>query len=257
MLVSALLTAIGATDAFAAVNNAVAPLSLQQKKQIEQVIHDYLVNHPEVLVEASQALHKKQEASMQVKAVSDIMAHADALFKPTLTVAGNPKGDVTLVEFFDYQCVHCKKMGPVVHDLVDKNKNLRVIFKEFPIFGKVSEQASRIVLAAALQGKYLALQTALLDTDKPLTEELVFEKAQGVGLNIAQLKTDMTNKSISDELAQNEALAEQIHLMGTPAFIIASTPGGVLNQHSKPGFIPGGASQESLQSLIDQQVKTL
>lgn len=226
-----------------------------QQKQMEQVIHDYLVSHPEVLVEASQALQQKQQHEMQTQAQSAIIEHAQPLLKGDLTVAGNPKGDVTLIEFFDYQCIHCKKMKPVVASLVEKNKNLRVIYKEFPIFGKTSEFASQAAVAAAKQGKYAAMQDALLKLDKPLDEAMVMNAAKSVGLNTEQLKKDMDSKEVKDELAANRALAEKIHLMGTPAFIIASTPMGKFDVKTKPSFLPGGASETTMQDMINQAQK--
>jgi protein-disulfide isomerase len=230
-------------------------MPLAQQKQMEQVIHDYLVNNPEVLVEASQVLQKRQQDTAQSQAQSSIMEHADELFTGKLTVAGNPKGDVTLVEFFDYQCIHCKKMKPVLSDLLAKNKNLRVIYKEFPIFGKSSELASKATIAAAMQGKYAPMQEALLSKEKPLDEKTVMEVAQSIGLKMDQLKKDMDSKGVQDELAANRKLAEQIHLMGTPAFIVASTPMGKFDAKSTPSFIPGGATEASLQAMIDKAAK--
>ena len=225
-------------------------MPLPQQKQTEQVIHDYLVNHPEVLVEASQALQKKQQQEAQTQAQSAIMEHSGSLLTGNLAVAGNPKGNVTLVEFFDYQCIHCKKMKPIMTDLIAKNKNLRVMYKEFPIFGKNSEMASQAALAAGMQGKYQLMQNALLSLEKPVDETLIMAAAESAGLNTEQLKKDMASTAVKDELAANRVLAEKIHLMGTPAFIVASTPMGQFDRNSNPSFIPGGASEQALQDLI-------
>ena len=223
-----------------------------QKKAIEQVVHDYLVNNPEVLLEASQALQQKQQQNMQREAKSAIMQNADQLLTEKLSVAGNPKGNVTVVEFFDYQCIHCKKMKPVMSDLITKNANLRVVFKEFPIFGKSSETASKVALAAAMQGKYIQLQDALLKVDKHLDDEIVMQTAKDAGLNMTKLKTDMDSKEVADALMANRQLAEKMHLMGTPAFVVLATPNGVFKADSEPAFIPGATSGEALQGLIDQ-----
>ncbi len=238
-----------ANVAAASVPSALTPA---QQQQMEKVVHDYLVNHPEVLVEASQVLQKKQQQEMQNQAQAAIVNQASDLFKPNMTMAGNLKGDVTLVEFFDYQCGHCKKMQPVVSTLIEKNKNLRVIYKEFPIFGKSSEFASQAVLAAARQGKYVQLQEALFKFDKPLNDEAVLGAAKNVGLNIDQLKKDMASSAVKEELEQNRALAEKIHLMGTPAFIVAYTPMGQFDSKVAPAFLPGGASEAAMQEMIDQ-----
>ncbi len=231
---------------------ATTPITPEQKKQFEQVIHDYLVNSPEVLMEASQALQQKQQQAMQNEAKSAITQHSKELLTGQLAVAGNPKGNVTVIEFFDYQCIHCKKMKPVVADLIAKNNNLRVVYKEFPIFGKSSEIASKAALAAAMQGKYAAFQDALLKVDKRLDKQLVLDTAKSVGLDVAKLQIDMNSQSVKDELDANRQLAEKMHLMGTPAFVVIATPAAPLKASAEPAFIPGAATQETLQALINK-----
>ncbi|KTD22957.1 DsbA family protein [Legionella londiniensis] len=246
VIVSA-FTAISLSPVFAATN-----FSAEQKKEVEQIVHDYLVNNPEVLIEASQALQQKQQQNMQEQARDAIRQNADQLFKENLAVAGNPKGNVTLVEFFDYQCIHCKKMKPVISELLKKDKNLRVIYKEFPIFGKSSELASKAALAAALQGKYQQMHDALLSLDKRLNETIIMDTAKSVGLDVNKLKKDMSGEQVKTALEQNRQLAEKMHLMGTPAFIVAATPNGEFKKDSEPAFIPGAASEETLQEMIKQ-----
>ncbi|PJD93750.1 MAG: hypothetical protein CK424_01580 [Legionella sp.] len=230
-------------------------LSVTQKKELEQVIHDYLVTNPEVLVEASQALQKKQQDVMQAQAKSAIAQYGSALVSGTLTVAGNPNGDVTLVEFFDYQCVHCIKMKSVVNELIKKNPNLRVIFKEFPIFGKESELASRVAIVAGMQGKYMALQSALFKADDRLDEQKIMAIAKSVGLDMNALKKDINSKKVTDTLDESRKLAESIHLMGTPAFVVLSTPKGQFKPGTETSFIPGAASEATLQDLIHKAAK--
>ncbi len=229
---------------------ATATLNDAQKTEIQKVVHDYLLANPEVLLEVSQALQQKQQNDMQAQAHSIIMKNAPALFADGMTVIGNPKGNTTLVEFFDYQCIHCKKMAPVIAQLVKDNSNLRVVYKEFPIFGESSDLASKAALAAAMQGKYLAMHEALLKQDKRLNPELINEAAQSIGLDMTKFKTDIGSKKVSDALQANRTLAEQLHLMGTPAFIVAATPNGNFKKDSNPAFIPGAASAETLQDLI-------
>jgi protein-disulfide isomerase len=230
-------------------------LTAPQKKEVEQVVHDYLVNNPEVLVEVSQALQQKQQQSMQEQATSAISKNAPQLFSEKLAVNGNPNGSVTMVEFFDYQCIHCKKMKPIVNELVKKDKNLRVIYKEFPIFGKNSEVASKAALAAAMQGKYMAMHNALLTQEKKLDEASIMAAAKSAGLDMSKLKKDMNSDTVKQALDANRKLAESMNLMGTPAFIVASTPKGKFNANIKPAFIPGAASEEALQSLISKAGK--
>lgn len=226
------------------------PMPEAQKKQFEQLIHDYLISNPEVLIEASQALQQKQQQNMQQQAQSAIQENAAQLFQAGSTTVGNPKGNVTIVEFFDYQCSHCKKMGPTMDSLVKKDSGLRVIYKEFPIFGKSSETASRAALAAGMQGKYLQMHNELLKTEKRLDDQIVMDIAKNLGLDMEKLKKDMDSKEVTDTLDSTRQLAEKLHLMGTPAFIVAATPGGQLKAGTEPSFVPGAASEETLQEFI-------
>lgn len=250
LLMAGALTASLVSSAVMAADDSTPPMSDAQKKEIEKVVHDYLVSNPEVLLEASQALQQKQQQNMQQQAQSAIHENADQLFQGKLTTVGNPKGDVTVVEFFDYQCIHCKKMSPTIANLLKKDKNLRVIYKEFPIFGKSSEMASRAALAAGMQGKYQAMHEALFKVEKRMDNKIVMDTAKSLGLDVAKLKTDMDSKEVSAILDANRQLAEKLHLMGTPAFIVAATPDGKLKEGTDPSFIPGAASEESLQELI-------
>lgn len=248
---SAIVAAMASPAALAAsANTDSTDMPAAQKSQIEKVVHDYLVNNPEVLLEASQSLQQKQQLTMQKQAQSAIKENAKKLFNDNFTVVGNPKGNVTLVEFFDYQCIHCKKMAPVISEAIKQNPNLRVIYKEFPIFGKSSDVASKAVLAAAMQGKYLAMHDALLKQENRLNDQIIMDTAKSVGVNMAKLKTDMESKKVSEAIESTRQLAEKLHLMGTPAFIIAATPGGELKDGTTTAFIPGAASAETLQELI-------
>lgn len=225
-------------------------MSAAQKKEIEQIVHDYLITNPEVLLKASQALQQKQQQNMQQQAQSAIKENTDQLFQGKTTIVGNPKGNVTIVEFFDYQCIHCKKMSPVINSLIKKDSGLRVVYKEFPIFGKSSELASKAALAAGMQGKYQGMHNALINIDKRLNDKIVMEAAKSLGLDMKKFKADMNSKEVTEVLEANRALAEKLHLMGTPAFIVASTPQGQFKEGTEPSFIPGAASEESLQELI-------
>lgn len=244
----ALVSAIVSPAVMAADNSA--SMSPAQTKEIQKIIHDYIVANPEVLVEASQALQQKQQQAMQQQAQGAIVQNADQLFNDNMTVMGNPKGNVTLVEFFDYQCIHCKKIAPVIDSLIKKNSNLRVIFKEFPIFGESSDMASRAALAASMQGKYMAMHDALLGQEKHLNEEIVNQAAQSIGLDMNKFKIDMASQQVQNALQANRELAEKLHLMGTPAIIIASTPNGQLKKGTEPTFIPGAAGEDTLNELI-------
>ena len=242
------LAAVMASPVTVSANN----MSPEQQKEVEKIVHDYLVNNPEVLVEVSQALQQRQQQNVQQQAKGAIKENAEVLFGGKLGVVGNPKGSVTMVEFFDYQCIHCKKMAPAIAALIKKDSNLRVIYKEFPIFGKSSEVAAKAALAAGMQGKYIQMHDALLKTEKRLDDKVVMEVAKSVGLNMTQLQKDMDSKTVTEQLEATRQLAEKMHLMGTPAFVIASTPAGQFDGKKEPTFVPGAASEETLQDLISK-----
>lgn len=220
------------------------------KQEVEKIVHDYLISNPEILLEASQVLQQKQQKTMQDQAKAAITENAPALFEGKLTTLGNPKGQVTVVEFFDYQCIHCKKMVPTMSALLKKDGNLRVVYKEFPIFGKTSEMASRAALAAGMQGKYPAMHEALMKIEKRLDEKSIMDAAKSVGLDMKKLQKDMNGTEVTQILDGNRKVAEKLHLMGTPAFIVGSTPNGQFKAGTEPAFAPGEVSEETMQDMI-------
>ncbi len=224
----------------------------QQQEQIKKIVKDYLIANPEILLEVSKALQKKQQQKMVQEASQAIEANSSQLFSAKSPSVGNDKGKVTLVEFFDYQCIHCKNMAPVISKLVSQDKNLRVIYKDFPIFGKSSNFAAKAALAAKIQGKYKAFHDALLAKKQRLSPSLILKVADQAGLNTTKLKADMKSDAVNKALQENMALAQALRLMGTPAFVIAATPNGEFKAGNRVFFIPGAASEESLQNLINQ-----
>lgn len=224
-----------------------ATFTPEQKQEIEKIIYEYLINNPEVLVESSQGLQKEEEARQQQQAQVAIKKNAQKLFQdPASPMAGNPNGNVTLVEFFDYQCSHCKEMNLVIQNLVKQNKNLRLVFKELPIFGGQSQFTAKASSASLRQGKYYAFHDALLSVDKPLTNKIVFQTAEKVDLNVDQLKKDMEDHSIQEQLKDNFQLAQALQLVGTPTFVVGNKS---LDQFH---FIPGATSQKNMQNAINQ-----
>ena len=234
----------------AAIVNPATTFTPQQKKEIEGIVHDYLVNNPQILVEASQALQKQTEAEQEKFALSAIQKNTKQLFNdPASPVVGNTNGNVSLVEFFDYQCGHCKEMNTVVQSIIKKDNNLRVVFKELPIFGSNSQFAAKVALAVyklAGSAKYYTFHDALLDTTNPLTNDKVFAIAQKEGLNIDQLKKTMDSPDITQQLRANFQLAQSLKLIGTPTFVIGNK---ALTNFE---FIPGATSEKNLQDLLKQ-----
>jgi len=232
---------------------AAQKFSADQKKEIQQVVHDYLMDNPDILIQMSQKLQQQQAEKVQ-----DIEKHAQKVI-PSIAnelfndknspIGGNVNGTVTLVEFFDYQCPHCKEMTKIIDDLAKQNSNLRIVYKEFPIFGGTSDLAAKAALAANKQGKYDVFHDALMNTDASLDEAKIMSIAKKNGIDVNQLKKDMDSDSIQKELKQNVTLAKKLKLMGTPAFVIGQTNNA---KSAKSVLIPGTTSQEILQNVITQ-----
>lgn len=200
------------------------------KEQIETIVRDYIKAHPEVIVESLQAMEQQRREAARQQAKQNITVKRDELLRdPAAPVAGNPSGDVTIVEFFDYACPHCKNATPNVKQLLKDDPNVRVVFKELPILGESSVTAARAALASRAQDKYLPYHEALMALKEPLTDAAIFRVAQQVGLDVDRLKKDMVAPAIEDAIRKNYALAEALAITGTPAFVIGDdvAPGAV------------------------------
>lgn len=240
---------------FCLFNIAIAANS--QDKQSEEMIRNYILKHPEVLVQSLE-MYQQQQISQTKQTFEKIQntapKFADRLFhQGSDPVGGNPNGKITIVEFSDYQCPHCIEMTSTLEDLVKKNNNLRIIFKEFPIRGPSSELATRAALAAQKQGKYYEIHNALMQSKtQPLTEAVILDIAKANGLNVEQLKKDMQDKSIDQKIQENYQLAKDMQLMWTPIFFIAKTD---VNNSAKPQqiiFIPGRVESAQLLDAISK-----
>lgn len=245
---SAPATTTSATTA--TINSSVSPA---ERTKIEEVVKDYLLQKPEVIIQAIQNFQQKQymQAEETIKQTQkDVGAYTAQLFHQTNDpIAGNPAGKVTIVEFFDYQCPHCADMAPVVAAIIKANPDVRFVFKEFPIRGPASELAARAALAANKQGKYFEFSHALLSAKQPITQELIDQTAKNVGLNVDQLKKDMTDKAIDQQIKDTTKLAQSLKLFGTPAFIIGKTDA---KSTDTINYVPGQMDQAQLQGLIDK-----
>jgi protein-disulfide isomerase len=216
-----------------------AEFTPEQKKAIEAIIRDYLSNNPEVLLDALQAGEDKLKSESKDKAAQALSARRrELLDDPETPVGGNPKGDVSVVEFFDYRCPYCKQVEPALEALLGQDKQLRFVYKEFPVLGADSITASRAALAARKQGKYDALHRALMSTKGQLDEATVLKVAQSAGLDGERLKRDMAAPEIDHALKANLQLAEALDIRGTPGFVIGDE------------IVPGAIDLETLKGLI-------
>ncbi len=237
-------------------NNSLSDAQKTEVKSIvDQEIHDYLLANPQILNQMVRELQAQQQQQAQQKAVGAIKQNATQLVNdPVSPVVGDKNGAVTFIEFFDYQCMYCAKMYPIVKQVLAANPNVRVVFKEFPIFGAASQYAAAAALAANQQGKYIQMHNALFDSgyiEGKMTDAKVDAIAKKVGLNMVQLKKDMASSAIQNELKANMVLAQQMGIQGTPAFIIVPTNLNSTTDVSKIGFIPSVASSNDLQQTIN------
>ena len=211
----------------------------KQNEAIEAVVRQYLLDHPEVVVEALQLYEQRQQAAEAERRKTAILALADQLTAdPADPVIGNPEGDVTLVEFFDYRCPYCRQMTGTLAQLIDEDPKLRVVMKEFPILSRESVLAARAAMAAQRQGKYEAFHFALMENGGGFSEDEILAVADSVGLDTERLSGEMQDPAIEAVLRNNHALAEKLGITGTPAFVIGDT------------MVPGAVSLDELRAKI-------
>lgn len=244
-----------AQEAVVPAKESVQALTPAQTEAVKKVVHDYLIASPEVLIEASKSLQEKQKQRMQEDAEKGVKQNFKKLVdSKTSLVIGNPEGSIVLVEFIDYQCGHCKTMSAVVDELAKKNKDLKVVVKQLPIFGEKSEFASKAALASMKQGKdkFAVFHKALFNSKSRLSEKVVMDIAKSSNLDETKLRQDMNDPAVKQELADNIKLAGELKLPGTPAFLIANKDG------SETAFIPGAIPnpEKEFQGLIDKARKT-
>jgi protein-disulfide isomerase len=237
VLIPALLLSLAAPDA--ARGQGLTP---QQQKQVEDIVRQYLLKNPEVLIEAINNLRAKEEAE-EVKGIGDIIAkRRDEIERdPTSPVAGNPKGDVTLVEFFDYRCGYCKRVHDTVQNVLKSDGNVRFVYKEFPVLGPESMFAARVAIAAfkIAPDKYVALHNRLMALSaRAINEETAMAEVKAVGLKPETVRQKMQDPSVLKEIERTQELAEALRIRGTPSFVIGDA------------MIPGAIDEESLKQAI-------
>lgn len=184
-----------------------------QRAEIERVVHDYLLNHPEVLPKAMEKLQEKQQAK-QLAGVGDVVEEP---FPGA--VLGNPRGTITLVEFSDYACTYCRRSVADVDALIAANPDLRVVLRELPILSPLSAEAAKMALAAAEQGKYAAFHHAMFAAGRP-DAATIEAAATRAGLDLARARRTIADPRIEAELRRNVEYARQLGLDGTPSWLI-------------------------------------
>ena len=216
-------------------------LNVQQRKEVKDIIRKYLQKNPDVIIESIQKMRKQQEHQAKERSLKNLIIYKELILNdPTSPIAGNPEGDVTVVEFFDYSCGYCKRIFPRLKRLINEDKNIRFVFKELPILSPQSELAARAALAAWRQDKtkYMEIHSEFMKLKGRFSEIRILRIAKNKGLNIAQLKKDMGSLALDKTIAGNRQLAQKMNITGTPGFIIGNN------------IIPGAVELETLKKLI-------
>lgn len=205
-------------------SRAADALTPAQTDQINKLIHDYFMNNPKALIDAIEHAEASVKQDEQGQAKELLQSHREELEQdPTSPVLGNAKGDVTIVEFFDYRCPYCKASAPLIADLLAQDKKIRLVLKDFPILGKDSVFASRVALVAQKHGKYAEFYKAMFALKTPVNNDTTLDVAKSLGFDPAQVKKEMEASEIDTIIKHNYDLAKAINAEGTPAFVIGDT----------------------------------
>lgn len=213
-----------------------------QRQEIVTILREALRRDPSILRDAFQAIQEAEERERSGAQRAAIAANREALFNdPESPVRGNPRGDVTIVEFFDVRCPYCKRLHGELAGLLRRDRDLRIVMKDLPILGPQSVVAARALLAAQRQGKYVELFDALMSVRGEPTDAVIRAAAERLGIDHARLRREMDDPAIQRRIEANIALARALRIEGTPALVIGET------------LIPGVLPMAQLEQLIAEQ----
>lgn len=238
-LAAGLIGALAFLPASAWAQSANAPAVATDKAAVEKIVRDYILSNPELITDAIRILREKKKLAETATDRQLVASNrAELVDDPDSPVGGNAKGDVTVVEFFDYRCGVCKRIHPIVDQLVKSDPNIRRVYKEWPILGPNSVLAARAAIASRKQGKYLSFHKAMMEATSSYGESAIMAMAESVGIDTARLREDMRSPETDAIVRKNYALAEKLKLNGTPSFVIGNT------------LLRGGRDLESLRALV-------
>ncbi len=213
--------------------------SVPSQDVTDATIERYIRAHPEVIEQSLQGLLAKRQAELQDHHKAALATkQQELLHDPASPISGNPKGEITLVEFYDYRCGFCKKAASAVTELQKEDRRVRVVYKDLPILGEPSELAAKAALASQAQGKHQAFHEALLASHADMSKESILKIAVKVGLDMKRLEADMANPKWQTVIDKNRALAHELGISGTPGFIVGHE------------LVPGWLDLNGLKELI-------
>ncbi len=209
--------------------------------RIKELALEAIRENPQIVMEAVQLLEQEQAAT-RADAAADVLKNQRQLLErdPNAPVLGNPEGDVTVVEFFDYNCPYCKRAMSEVQGLLDADSNVRLVYREWPILNEDSVFAAKAALAARQQGKYEEFHWALMGMEGRAEEASVMRLAEEIGLDIEQLRTDMDASEVQEHIDESMRLSQALGFNGTPSFVIGDA------------LVPGFVEQDQLEALVDK-----
>lgn len=211
------------------------------RDEMRDLVLDTIRQNPEIVMEAIEALQAREAEAQASQAQSVLSTNRAALERdPNAAVLGNPDGDVTIVEFFDYNCGYCRRVFSDVKALIAADSNVRVVMREWPILGEASVFAARASLASRSQGKYQEFHVALMELEGRANEAAVMQIAGELGMDIDQLRLDMDGPEIDAHIQTSQQLTQALGLNGTPAFVFGSQ------------LVPGAIELEQMQALVKE-----
>jgi protein-disulfide isomerase len=194
-----------------------------QRAEIVAIMRDALTHDPSILRDAVAALQADDGARQAAESRSALAAHRDALVTPADPVAGNPQGDVTIVEFFDTQCPYCRRMEPAMEQFLAQDHGVKLVYKDLPILGPASTLGSKALLAAQVQGGYEKLREAVMQLPPDTTLPMIQAAAEKLGLDWARLSHDIDSPAVQQQIDANLKLAHALEIDGTPVLVIGDT----------------------------------
>jgi protein-disulfide isomerase len=236
---SAFAALVAVTFGCSTASNELKDGSVISQDVTDAAIERYIRAHPEVIEQSLQGLLAKREAEQKERQKAALANKQNELFHdPASPVSGNPKGEITLVEFYDYRCGYCKKAASAVTELQKVDPRVLVVYKDLPILGEPSVLAAKAALASQAQGKHQAFHEALLASHADMTKAEILKIAVGVGLDAKRLEVDMANPKWQAVIDKNRALAHELGISGTPGFIVGNE------------LVPGWLDLNGLKELI-------
>lgn len=213
--------------------------SPEQKKELEKLFLEFLADNPQAILDSVDNYRAEQERQSQQSAQENLDEYADYYEQSDLPMAGNPDGDVTVVEYFDYNCGYCRKAFEDIMKLLEKDDNIRVVFQEMPILSPSSQTMAQYALAAHQQGKYFEMHKALMNYKGSQSEQAYQKLAEDLGLDMEKLKADLESEAVTNQLRKSMEMARSLGIRGTPGFIVGDK--------IYPGYIGLGGLTKAIQ----------